>query len=71
MATRIENHCCDCAAPGYPCLGRSCPNRHVYVYYCDKCKGEIGREDEVYKSEIDGKDLCEECYYAEEEEEEQ
>jgi hypothetical protein len=66
---RIENHCCDCAVPGYPCLGENCPNRYVRVFYCDRCKGEIGREDNVYTSEIDGKDLCEECYNAEEEEE--
>jgi hypothetical protein len=65
---RIENHCCDCAVPGYPCLGEACSRRHVRVFYCDKCKGEIGREDKVYKSEIDGKDLCEECYTAEQEE---
>lgn len=53
---RIENHCCDCAVPGYPCRGSSCPNRHVGVHYCDKCGEEI---DEIY--EVDGKELCEEC----------
>ena len=57
---RIENHCCDCAVPGYPCLGDACPNRNVKVFYCDKCdpKCDWPLED-VF--EVDGKDLCEEC----------
>lgn len=46
----FENHCCDCAVPGYPCLGSACPLRNVPVHYCDKCGAEI-REG----------DLCEEC----------
>ena len=49
--------CCGCAAPGYPCRGAHCPNRRVFVYYCDKCKTEI--EGEVH--EVDGEDLCEDC----------
>lgn len=53
---RIENHCCDCATPGYPCRGSACPRVRVEVYYCDKCGDEL---DEVY--EVDGDDLCEEC----------
>lgn len=53
---KIENRCCDCAAPGYPCLGSSCPNRHVEVYYCDKCGEEL---EDVY--EVEGEQLCEEC----------
>lgn len=53
---RIENHCCDCATPGYPCLGSACPLVRVKVYYCDKCGDEL---DEVYK--VDGDDLCENC----------
>lgn len=44
---KIENHCCGCAAPGYPCLGPTCPNRNVEVYYCDKCGGEIYIEDKM------------------------
>ena len=51
-----ENHCCDCAAPGYPCRGSSCPNRRVPVYYCDKCGAEL---DEVY--EVGNEELCEDC----------
>ena len=54
---RIENHCCNCATPGYPCLGPSCPERHIKVYYCDKCGEEI--YDDVY--DVDDEDLCEEC----------
>lgn len=53
---RIEDHCCDCAVPGYPCAGEACPRRHVKVYYCDHCGEEL---DEVY--EVDGEHLCEDC----------
>lgn len=52
----IENHCCGCAVPGYPCEGVLCPNRHVEVHYCDECECEL---DDIY--EVDGKELCEEC----------
>lgn len=55
---RIENHCCGCATPGYPCLGDACVLRHVEVHYCDSCGEEI-IEDEIY--EVDGDELCEEC----------
>lgn len=57
MGIRIENHCCDCAVPGYPCRGTLCPNREVKVRYCDHCDEEIFGD--VYKG--DGEDLCEEC----------
>lgn len=53
---RIEDHCCDCAVPGYPCQGPRCPRRNVEVHYCDKCGEEL---DEIY--EVDGEELCEEC----------
>lgn len=53
---RIEDHCCDCAVPGYPCIGNACPHRCVKVHYCDKCGEQI---DEVY--EVDGEELCEDC----------
>jgi hypothetical protein len=53
---RVENHCCGCASPAYPCLGSSCPNRRVEVHYCDNCGEEL---DEV--CEADGKELCAEC----------
>ena len=54
---RYENRCCGCAVPGYPCLGSSCPNRNVPVYYCDKCGDEI--DGDVY--EVDSEELCEDC----------
>ena len=56
MSLKYEDRCCDCATPGYPCLGSSCPNRNVPVYYCDKCGDEL---DEVYV--VEGDDLCEDC----------
>lgn len=54
--TRIENQCCDCAVPGYPCRGSACPLTRVEVHYCDHCDEEI---DEIY--DVDGEELCEEC----------
>lgn len=59
MSIRYENFCCDCAVPGYPCRGNSCPNRRVPVHYCDnpKCYNEI--EGDIY--EVDGEELCEDC----------
>ena len=53
---KIENHCCDCAVPGYPCRGSACPNRKVVVYYCDDCGEEL---DVVY--EVDEEELCDHC----------
>ncbi len=53
---RYEDRCCDCAVPGYPCQGSSCPNRNVPVYYCDKCGDEL---DDIY--DADGEELCEDC----------
>lgn len=38
---RYENDCCDCAVPGYPCLGDSCSRRHAIHIYCDVCGEEI------------------------------
>ena len=58
---KYENHCCDCAVPGYPCLGESCELRHVPVYVCDRCEWEI--EGDVYEDE-GYDDLCEECLKA-------
>ena len=55
---RYENRCCDCAVPGYPCLGRACPNRNVEVHYCDVCGWEI--DGEIYGTH--GEELCEECH---------
>lgn len=53
-----ENHCCDCAASGYPCQGDACPLRRVEVHYCDnrKCRAELN---DIY--EVDDGEYCEEC----------
>ena len=59
---KIENHCCGCASPGYPCQGNSCPNRNVKVYYCDECDPKC--EEPLGKGEVydDGEqELCEAC----------
>lgn len=53
---KIENHCCDCAVPGYPCQGDLCPLTRVEVHYCDKCGDEL---DKIY--DVDGEELCEYC----------
>ena len=55
---RYENHCVGCRSMGLPCLGASCSNKNVPVYYCDTC-GEELNPDEMY--EVDDEDLCEEC----------
>ena len=53
---KIENQCCDCAVPGYPCRGSICEYRHVTVYYCDNCGEEL---EEIFR--VDDEDLCECC----------
>ena len=52
---KIENECCGCATPAYPCLGNSCPQRNVKRFYCDKC----GEEHKLY--EFEGAELCMDC----------
>lgn len=54
---KIENHCCNCAVPGYPCRGSLCSLRKVKVYYCDKCETEI--DGDIY--DVDDQELCEDC----------
>ena len=54
--TRTENHCCNCASPGYPCRGDACSLLNVEVCYCDDCGEEI---EEIY--DVDGEELCEDC----------
>ena len=57
---KYENHCCDCATPGYPCMGAICPLTHVEVHYCDGCDPRCEDPlDEIY--DVDGDELCEEC----------
>lgn len=54
--TRIENHCCGCAVPAYPCRGFSCPERRVKVLYCDWCDQEA---DELHR--VDDDEICADC----------
>lgn len=53
--TKIENDCCNCASPGYSCLGGSCLLTKVPHHYCDEC----GEEATLY--DCKGKELCAEC----------
>lgn len=53
MAVRYEDQCCDC---GLPCLGDSCKNRNVPIWYCDKCGAE---DEDLY--EYEGQELCLDC----------
>ncbi len=53
---RIENRCCDCAVPGYPCRGTSCPLRRAEVHYCNRCGDEL--EDVHFHQ---GVELCDVC----------
>lgn len=55
MGVRYEDMCVGCP-PERGCLGSSCPNRDVPIYYCDRCEDE---DVELY--EFDGKELCIEC----------
>lgn len=57
---KVENHCCGCAVPGYPCQGNRCPNRNVKVYYCDKCDPKC-EEPLIEVYEVGRKHLCEDC----------
>lgn len=57
---KIENHCCDCAVPGYPCRGNLCPLRKVRVTYCDKCDPNCENPlDDIF--DVDDQELCEVC----------
>lgn len=49
------NECCNCASPGYPCIGEACPNKNVPRYRCDVC----GIGGDIYKVENEDMDLCE------------
>lgn len=53
---KVENRCCDCATPAYPCLGNACSLRNMRVHYCDTCGEEL---DEIY--DVDSEELCEYC----------
>ena len=60
-----QNDCCDCAVPGYPCLGDSCSRRHAIYYRCDRCGADELTEDDI--TVIDGEDLCPDCAREEDE----
>ena len=51
-----QDHCVDCKSMGLPCYGRSCINRHVAHFHCDKCKREV----DVLRN-YNGDQWCEEC----------
>ena len=53
---KFENECCDCAVPGYPCMGSACPNRKVPHLLCDRWGDDV---EELY--DYDGEELCKEC----------
>lgn len=61
---KVENDCCGCAVPGYPCRGESCSLRHVKHYYCDDCGNEIDIEYDNLYQYSDKEQLCEECLLA-------
>lgn len=54
----FTNECCDCAVPGYPCRGSSCPNRHYPHLICDCCGDEV---DEGELFDFGGEELCIDC----------
>lgn len=60
MATKVFNECCDCAVPGYPCLGEYCSRRRVKRYFCDRCDEQV--EDEYGLTRMGGVDLCSSCF---------
>ena len=53
---RYENHCCDCAVAGYPCVGNNCPYISVPTPYCDCCDNDV-----YAKYDIEGEHHCEDC----------
>lgn len=53
----FENECCDCAVPGYPCLGNICPKLNVKHLYCDKCKDDV----KILYKFLNGTELCKDC----------
>ena len=53
-----ESRCCNCATSSYPCIGATCPNLRVKVYYCDICEEEITGE----LIETENGDFCRDCY---------
>lgn len=50
----IEDRCVGCPT----CVGSTCKNVNVPVYYCDECGEELD-PDEIYR--VGSEDLCEDC----------
>lgn len=50
-----EDYCVDCPSE-LGCMGSSCPNRNVAVYYCDS-----PRCGNYADYQLDGDDYCEDC----------
>ena len=62
---KYENYCCDCSAPGYPCVGSLCPNINVPVYYCDACENETPAKyliDNEHYCEVHAKQYMQDCF---------
>lgn len=55
---KIEDFCCGCDVPSYPCLGSNCPNKNVEVHFCDKCEGDS----EKFFGLDSNEELCFECF---------
>ena len=59
----IENQCCGCATPGYPCIGEACSLRQSEVIICDYCGKEIEINDLDWDYvEFQGKDYHRDCW---------
>lgn len=54
----FKNDCCDCAVPGYPCIGERCELLHNPHFYCDECEEEVN-QGELYWFEDE--QLCLDC----------
>lgn len=52
-----KDECVQCP-PEMGCLGRTCPNRNVPHYICDRCKGEV---EKLYRVYGDGREMCIDC----------
>ena len=61
-----EDQCVGCPSE-MGCMGRACRYKNVEVIYCDWCGAEI-YPDDVH--EVDGEDLCDDCFDKYEEAEE-
>jgi len=53
-----QNDCCDCAVPGYPCIGSACDLRNYPHYYCDICNEEVDQGELFW---FEGDELCIDC----------